>query len=94
MGIAESVAKRVRKKIDLFVHCAGLVNFEPDLRDAIVARWRAAIGEHLPAITEDTMPGELANIIAGRVANLLNLRGPSFTTDAACASTTRSSPAR
>ena len=32
------------------------------------------------------MPGELANIISGRVANLLNLRGPSFITDAACAS--------
>ncbi len=26
-------------------------------------------------ITEDTMPGELANVHAGRVANLLNLRG-------------------
>ncbi len=32
------------------------------------------------------MPGELANIIAGRVANLLNFRGPGYTTDAACAS--------
>jgi acyl transferase domain-containing protein len=34
-------------------------------------------------ITEDTMPGELANIMAGRIANLLNFRGPSYTTDAA-----------
>ena len=32
------------------------------------------------------MPGELANILAGRIANLFNFRGPSFTTDAACAS--------
>ena len=32
------------------------------------------------------MPGELANVIAGRVANLFNLRGMNFTTDAACAS--------
>ena len=32
------------------------------------------------------MPGELANIIAGRVANLFNLRGPNYVTDAACAS--------
>ena len=32
------------------------------------------------------MPGELGNCIAGRVANLFNLRGPNFTTDAACAS--------
>ncbi len=37
-------------------------------------------------ITEDTMPGELANVIAGRVAALFNFRGPNFTTDAACAS--------
>ena len=37
-------------------------------------------------ITEDTMPGELANVLAGRVANLFNFRGPNFTTDAACAS--------
>ena len=32
------------------------------------------------------MPGELGNCIAGRVANLFNLRGPNFTVDAACAS--------
>ena len=39
-----------------------------------------------PEITEDTMPGELANVLAGRIANLFNFRGPNFTTDAACAS--------
>jgi len=38
------------------------------------------------AISEDTMPGELANIIAGRIANLFNFAGPNFVTDAACAS--------
>ena len=32
------------------------------------------------------MPGELSNIIAGRVANVFNLAGPNFITDAACAS--------
>ncbi|MCU0255576.1 MAG: polyketide synthase, partial [Vicinamibacterales bacterium] len=57
-----------------------------DVRAAIMRRWQEAIDKRLPAITEDTMPGELANIISGRVANLLNLRGPNFTTDAACAS--------
>ncbi len=52
-------------------------------------RERAARASFMPAspsITEDTMPGELANCIAGRVANLFNLRGPNFTVDAACAS--------
>ncbi len=40
----------------------------------------------LTEITEDSMPGELANVIAGRVANVFNLRGKNMTTDAACAS--------
>ncbi len=39
----------------------------------------------LPEVTEDSMPGELSNCITGRVANLFDLRGPNFTTDAACA---------
>ncbi len=44
------------------------------------------ITKNLPKIDEDTMPGELANVVAGRVANLLDLQGPNYTTDAACAS--------
>ena len=38
------------------------------------------------AITEDTMPGELANCMAGRIANLYNFHGPNYVCDAACAS--------
>ena len=40
----------------------------------------------LPEITEDTMPGELANCIAGRIANVFNFHGPNYVVDAACAS--------
>lgn len=57
-----------------------------DLRRVILSRWREVIGSTLPPITEDSMPGELPNIVSGRVANVLNLRGPNFITDAACAS--------
>ncbi len=45
-----------------------------------------AICEGKPRIDEDTMPGELANVVSGRVANLLDLQGPNYSTDAACAS--------
>jgi acyl transferase domain-containing protein/NAD(P)-dependent dehydrogenase (short-subunit alcohol dehydrogenase family) len=38
------------------------------------------------AITEDTMPGALANVVSGRIANVFNLSGANYTTDAACAS--------
>ncbi|MFN3201150.1 MAG: SDR family NAD(P)-dependent oxidoreductase [Bradymonadia bacterium] len=37
-------------------------------------------------VDEDAMPGELSNIVAGRVAQVFDLHGPNFTTDAACAS--------
>ncbi len=55
-------------------------------REHILDETRAAFLAHCGEINEDTMPGELANVIAGRVANLFNFRGPNFTTDAACAS--------
>ena len=32
------------------------------------------------------MPGELANVIAGRIANAFDFNGPNYTVDAACAS--------
>ena len=41
---------------------------------------------HLPEVTEDTMPGELSNCIAGRIANIFNFHGPNYVVDAACAS--------
>ena len=44
------------------------------------------INEHTPRVDEDTMPGELANVVSGRVANLLDLQGPNHAMDAACAS--------
>ncbi|MHA1123238.1 MAG: beta-ketoacyl synthase N-terminal-like domain-containing protein, partial [Candidatus Heimdallarchaeota archaeon] len=40
----------------------------------------------LVPLNEDSMPGELSNVIAGRIANVFNLRGKNMTTDAACAS--------
>jgi len=46
----------------------------------------AVLEDQLPTVTEDSFPGVLANVIAGRVANRLDLGGPNFTVDAACAS--------
>ncbi|BBA36102.1 type I fatty acid synthase ArsA [Methylocaldum marinum] len=43
--------------------------------------------EHaLPNWTEDSFPGFLGNVVAGRVANRLDLGGTNFAVDAACAS--------
>ncbi len=57
-----------------------------DLRERLARELHERIGRRFPTITEDTMPGELANCIAGRIANLFNFHGPNYVTDAACAS--------
>ena len=56
------------------------------VRDGITHELHARVGKHLPEITEDSMPGELANCIAGRIANIFNFHGPNYVVDAACAS--------
>ena len=42
--------------------------------------------DRLPEWTEDSFPGLLPNVVAGRVANRFDLGGVNFTVDAACAS--------
>ncbi|HTY29442.1 MAG TPA: beta-ketoacyl synthase N-terminal-like domain-containing protein, partial [Mycobacterium sp.] len=44
------------------------------------------IADHYPAWQESTFPGLLGNVVAGRVANRLDLGGSNFVVDAACAS--------
>ncbi len=56
------------------------------VRSDITRELHDRMDKRLPEITEDSMPGELANCIAGRIANLYNFHGPNFICDAACAS--------
>ncbi|MGH3865269.1 MAG: SDR family NAD(P)-dependent oxidoreductase [Pseudonocardiaceae bacterium] len=44
------------------------------------------LAAQLPPMTEDSFPGMLANVTAGRIANRLDLGGANYTVDAACAS--------
>ncbi|HEX4219047.1 MAG TPA: beta-ketoacyl synthase N-terminal-like domain-containing protein, partial [Acidimicrobiales bacterium] len=46
----------------------------------------AGLDAALPSLTEDSFPGVLTNVIAGRIANRLDLGGVNYTVDAACAS--------
>jgi acyl transferase domain-containing protein/acyl carrier protein len=55
-------------------------------RRDITSEFHQRINERVPEVTEDTMPGELANCIAGRIANIYNFHGPNYVVDAACAS--------
>jgi acyl transferase domain-containing protein/acyl carrier protein/NAD(P)-dependent dehydrogenase (short-subunit alcohol dehydrogenase family) len=61
-------------------------DLSPELQKTFLKEIRARVDKRYPQITEDTMPGELSNIVSGRIAALYNFRGPNFVTDAACAS--------
>ncbi len=56
------------------------------LRREITRELHDRMAKRIPDVTEDTMPGELANCIAGRIANVFNFHGPNYVVDAACAS--------
>jgi malonyl CoA-acyl carrier protein transacylase len=67
-------------------HSSSFAALPEELRAEIKRELQQRIAKRLPEISEDTMPGELANCIAGRIANIFNLHGPNFVVDAACAS--------
>lgn len=53
---------------------------------SLLQRGEQGLKGDVPPITEDSMPGTLSNVAAGRIANVFDLSGKNFTTDAACAS--------
>ena len=79
-------------RVNLPIYIEALLNNSdfrslPDEKQkAILSGFTEEIKKISPVITEDTMPGELSNVISGRVANVFNFKGANFTTDAACAS--------
>ncbi|MEU3275920.1 beta-ketoacyl synthase N-terminal-like domain-containing protein [Streptomyces antibioticus] len=58
----------------------------PDLTGVQLDRVRAAFTERLGPDSPETAIGLVPNLAASRVANRLDLRGPAYTVDAACAS--------
>jgi acyl transferase domain-containing protein/NAD(P)H-dependent flavin oxidoreductase YrpB (nitropropane dioxygenase family) len=58
----------------------------PDLSEETRQHIIDSLYRQLPQWTEDSFPGMLGNVLAGRIANRLDLRGSNFTVDAACAS--------
>ncbi len=70
----------------IFAESGSFAAMPEKLKKDIMTEVKARFDDHFPRITEDTMPGELSNIVAGRIAALYNLHGPNYVTDAACAS--------
>ncbi len=58
----------------------------PEYSEAELEALRGELQSQLPRLGPETVPGLIPNIIVGRIANRLDLMGPAYTVDAACAS--------
>ena len=54
--------------------------------EALIAAVRHYYTSPFPEFREDHLAGNMANVIAGRISNYYDFRGPSYTVDGACAS--------
>ena len=77
------LSQRVRDAEQLVTTLAELV---PGLDGATLARVRAAFADQAGDAGPDAAIGLVPNLAASRIANRLDLRGPAYTVDAACAS--------
>jgi acyl transferase domain-containing protein len=64
-----------------------LRKLEPERTEADLNLIRLELKKTLPPCNADTFPGLVHSALAGRIANKFDLMGPSYTVDAACAST-------
>ncbi len=63
-----------------------LKQLHPEHTDRELATVRAELKKSLPPFHADTAPGLVPNVISGRIANRLDIMGPNYIVDAACAS--------
>lgn len=61
-------------------------NLQPELDESQLAAIRQAFEQQLPSKETDITPGLVPNVMTGRIANRLNLKGPNYILDAACSS--------
>ena len=61
-------------------------DLDSDTKTEISAQFEKEMVSMLPEIDEDSLPGGMSNIIAGRIANFFNFRGGAYTVDGACSS--------
>lgn len=58
----------------------------PDIPAESLRRIREMLKSKLPPFNSDVAPGVVPNVMTGRIANRLDLKGPNYLIDAACAS--------
>ena len=63
-----------------------LRQLHPEHTDADLQAFKRDLKASLPPFNADMAPGLVPNVMSGRIANRLDLNGPNYTIDAACAS--------
>ncbi|MGH9749762.1 MAG: beta-ketoacyl synthase N-terminal-like domain-containing protein, partial [Candidatus Polarisedimenticolia bacterium] len=63
-----------------------LKRLHPEHSDESIAAIRRSLKDSLPPFNPETAPGLAHSVMVGRIANRLDLMGPAYTVDAACAS--------
>jgi len=63
-----------------------LHQLEPGRSSDDLAKIRRELRNNLPPATAETAPGQVPTVMVGRIANRLNLNGPAYAVDGACAS--------
>jgi acyl transferase domain-containing protein/phosphopantetheinyl transferase (holo-ACP synthase) len=63
-----------------------LRSLHPELTESDLRLIRTDLKRSLPRFDAETAPALIPNVTAGRIANRLDIMGPSYTVDAACAS--------
>lgn len=59
-------------------------NLMPDMDEQMIYDIRHDIMDGLPMLRPEIVPGFVANVLTGRIANRLDLMGPNYIVDAAC----------
>ncbi len=75
--------KQVRQAL---AHSSSFGSLPESARHTILADLDSSLSKSFPMCTSNAHAGEFGNCAAGRISNLFDFKGPSFSTDAACAS--------
>ena len=63
-----------------------LRRLQPERTDEALEQLKVQLKSELPPFNAEMAPGLVPNVLTGRIANRLDLMGPNYTVDAACAS--------
>lgn len=74
-----TINDRLNRALDHF-------ELDPEIKAEISAQFKKDMVGMLPEVNEDSLPGGMSNIIAGRIANFFDFRGGAYTVDGACSS--------